>query len=208
MVYTATNWVEGVTTLGPTNMNKIETELVYLDTRIPAAALSYGTTLPGSPVDGQEAILVDNTTNPAYQWRFRYNASSSSAYKWEFIGGDPMNVYVIAQESTTSTAWVDLPTDGPTFAAPRAGEYGIVFSVCAWHSVAGSTSSAGVAVGATAPVAPVVYVTATGGITASTATVLGSVVAGGLMKIRYQAANPGTAFFQARYMSVLPRRVS
>jgi hypothetical protein len=25
MTYTATNWVEGVTTLGPTNMNKIET---------------------------------------------------------------------------------------------------------------------------------------------------------------------------------------
>jgi len=32
MPYTPTNWVEGVTTLGPTNMNKIETELVALDT--------------------------------------------------------------------------------------------------------------------------------------------------------------------------------
>src|SRR4029077_1979087 len=48
---------------------------------------AYGTTLPASPTDGQEAVLVDSVTNPTYQWRFRYNAGSSSAYKWEFVGG-------------------------------------------------------------------------------------------------------------------------
>jgi hypothetical protein len=124
MAYTATNWVEGVTTLGPTNMNKIETELVYLDTRIPPAALSYGTTLPGSPVDGQEAVLVDSTTNPTYQWRFRYNAGSSSAYKWEFVGGSSGRV---SDTATTGIGAVAAWAGGftPTFAAPRAGDYRI-----------------------------------------------------------------------------------
>jgi hypothetical protein len=41
MAYTPTNWVEGVTTLGPTNMNKIETELAALDGRVPAAATAW-----------------------------------------------------------------------------------------------------------------------------------------------------------------------
>ena len=36
MAYTPTNWVEGVTTLGPTNMNKIETELASLDSSVTA----------------------------------------------------------------------------------------------------------------------------------------------------------------------------
>ena len=40
--------------------------------------IAYGTSLPTAPTDGQEAVLVDNTTNPSYQWRFRYNAGSSS----------------------------------------------------------------------------------------------------------------------------------
>src|SRR5215471_11591990 len=44
------------------------------------ASLSYGTTLPSNPVDGQEAVLVDSVTAPTYQWRFRYNAQSTSAY--------------------------------------------------------------------------------------------------------------------------------
>jgi PKD repeat protein len=54
---------------------------------LPQLKVPYGTTLPASPADGQEAILVDSTTNPSYQWRFRYNAGSSSAYKWEYVGG-------------------------------------------------------------------------------------------------------------------------
>jgi hypothetical protein len=72
-------------------------------------ATAYGTTLPAAPFDGQEAILVDSLTNPNYQWRFRYNAGSSSAYKWEFIGGPPK-----------FTAGVS-PTTG--IVAPRAGDY-------------------------------------------------------------------------------------
>ena len=49
----------------------------------------YGTTLPVTPSDGQMAILTDSTTDPHYHWQVRYNASNTSAHKWEFIGGTP-----------------------------------------------------------------------------------------------------------------------
>ena len=65
---------------------------------IPASP-SYGISLPASPVNGQEAILVDSLSNPTYQWRFRYNAVSSSAYKWEFMGGAPAITEVNTEES-------------------------------------------------------------------------------------------------------------
>ena len=47
----------------------------------------YGTTLPGSPYDSKEAILVDSITDPTYRWHLRYNNASTSSYKWECIGG-------------------------------------------------------------------------------------------------------------------------
>jgi hypothetical protein len=83
----------------------------------------YGTTLPGSPVDGQEAILVDSVTNPSYQWRFRYNAGSTSAYKWEFVGGAPLHGKGGSIGNVTSgSGQVDL-SNGPVLTVPRAGDY-------------------------------------------------------------------------------------
>src|SRR4030095_11342304 len=42
--------------------------------------------LPGSPFDGQEIYYLADATNSVI-WHLRYRAGSSSAYKWEFIGG-------------------------------------------------------------------------------------------------------------------------
>ena len=84
----------------------------------PAAVPGYATTLPGSPVDGQETIFVDSLTNPIYQWRFRYNAGSSSAYKWEFVGGSAWTMGHGAAH-TASGAWTFFGTG----TIPRAGEY-------------------------------------------------------------------------------------
>jgi len=96
----------------------------------PAGALlpvQYGTSLPVSPVDGQEAILVDSLTAPTYQWRFRYNAGSSSAYKWEFVGGAPPRVASAASQSISSTSPVSFsPAVSATLA--RAGEYRVTIS--------------------------------------------------------------------------------
>jgi Repeat of unknown function (DUF5907)/Collagen triple helix repeat (20 copies) len=97
------------------------------DSRFLKAAINYGTTLPASPIDGQEAILVDSVTNPSWQWRFRYNASSTSAYKWEFIGGAPITGIQIAPINVTLPSSA-LPLNTPTVIVPRAGEYQIDWS--------------------------------------------------------------------------------
>ena len=93
-----------------------------------AANLNYGTTLPPSPADGQEAVLVDSITNPTYQWRFRYNAGSTSSYKWEFVGGTPLSNEIATQEGFSYTGgYMDSPTVGPQVTVPRAGEYQIEY---------------------------------------------------------------------------------
>jgi hypothetical protein len=86
--------------------------------------IPYGISLPASPTDGQEAILVDSITNPSYQWRFRYNAGSASAYKWEFIGGAEASVEILTSEvRTAGSGYGDLATVGPSMTLPRAGEW-------------------------------------------------------------------------------------
>jgi hypothetical protein len=92
--------------------------------------VAYGTTLPATPADGQEAILVDSITNPSFYpgWRFRYNAGSSSPYKWEFVGGAPYfsRPALGSAESFNNTTNVDL-TNTPSAVLPRAGEYMLEF---------------------------------------------------------------------------------
>lgn len=86
----------------------------------PMFAPPYGTTLPPNPVDGQEAILVDSIANPAWQWRFRYNAQATSPYKWEFVGGAPFSIGPQGNVAVNAASTVDL-TNGPTIVVPRAG---------------------------------------------------------------------------------------
>lgn len=49
--------------------------------------ITYGTSFPSSPANGAIHVLVDSTTDPTWIWTFRYNAVSTSLYKWENIGG-------------------------------------------------------------------------------------------------------------------------
>lgn len=110
----------------------------------------YGTSLPASPADGQEAILVDSLTNPTYQWRFRYNAGSASAYKWEFIGGSPAISIVDNSGSTTSASYAALSGPaGPQITLPRAGDYIIRHGAHVWSANTGIYLQMSFDVGAT-----------------------------------------------------------
>lgn len=88
------------------------------------SSVSIGTTLPASPNDGDEAILVDSTTAPTYAWRFRYDASVTDANKWIFIGGAPITVTSPATNytQTPGTTYVNL-TNRVNVTVPRAGLY-------------------------------------------------------------------------------------
>lgn len=89
------------------------------------AVVGIGTSLPGSPANGDEYILVDSLTAPTYAWRFRYVSGISDAYKWVFIGGADMLAINDAQQNVSgaSGTWLDAPTAGPGMTIPRAGIY-------------------------------------------------------------------------------------
>ena len=86
----------------------------------------YGTTLPTSPTDGMEYILVDSVSAPTYQWRLRYNASSAQTDKWEFVGGPPATAHVVTREQINSASYTGLTT-AQSITVPRAGQYQLEF---------------------------------------------------------------------------------
>jgi hypothetical protein len=98
--------------------------------------VTYGTSLPASPLTGQEAILVDSLTAPTYQWRFRYNGDSTSAYKWEYVGGTSISVVDLSTMAKANTpTWADVGGN-TSLAVPRAGIYD-----CTIHGIMHNTGA-------------------------------------------------------------------
>ena len=177
----------------------------------PAPTVAYGTSLPASPTDGMEAILVDSTSNPSYQWRFRYNAGSSSAYKWEFVGGAPMISYVSAGESTASGSYSNLTTT-QLFTVPRAGDYDVqIMAGYANNTVIGDGGLMGAILNSVSLITRAVFVTS--GLV-NTGPPLGArgrttgLAAGNTIAALYAVVSGGTATFGERSLLVAPVRVS
>ena len=107
--------------------------------------------VPG-PYDGQEVALIVDATN-GIKWRFRYNSSSASVYKWEFVGGSALTASIDTQEAPVSTgAWSDAATVGPSITIPRAGQYRYIAEATGNGTANTSPSSQiGVVVGANTP---------------------------------------------------------
>jgi hypothetical protein len=76
--------------------------------------------LPSAPVDGQEIHFQSTAMATAGAvWRFRYRATSTSPYKWEFIGGSPYASFAGTITPTGTAA--DVPAT--VFPVPLAGDY-------------------------------------------------------------------------------------
>ena len=175
------------------------------------AVIGMGTTLPASPFDGQEYVLVDSLTAPTYQWRFRYCAGITDAYKWVFVGGSRLYHYIGTNETTTTVgSAVDLTTDGPKFTAPRAGIYFIEGMVTVFHSaVSGNCLWFFNAPGGGLVNPYFQFTSAVAGQSSSLyGSSIGPLAAGDIRKIRYQIAGAGTGNFSQRQIWVTPQRVS
>jgi hypothetical protein len=176
----------------------------------PFGGPTYGTTLPASPVDGQEHILVNSTSNPSYQWRFRYNQNSSSPYKWEFIGGAPAWTSESLPASTTSTSYINAGSISLT--GPRAGEYYIAITARISNSGGGGTylsHRVDASVGGDSTAVHAVYpVTLTPWeLTTSRITRHNAITAGAVIALSFRAT-AGTAWVYDRSLSLTPIRVS
>jgi hypothetical protein len=98
--------------------------------------IPVGTTLPGSPANGDKAILVDSTTAPTYVWLFQYSTGVSDANKWVFLGGSPLSGRVVTNESFNTNAYVSLTTP-LSLTLPRAGNYLITHGATVQGNTAG-----------------------------------------------------------------------
>jgi len=167
---------------------------------------NYATTLPGSPTDGQVAILVDSVTLPTYQWMFRWNAGSSNTDKWEFAGGTKAYAEITASESTASTTYVALTTAGPSFALPRAGVYLVEIGVYAAGSVVAIVAMS-YDIGATGAVDTDSVQANNTASTSAARTRLKTGLTAVTLTAKYRVST-GTGTFANRWIAVTPVRVS
>ena len=65
------------------------------------------TSLPGSPIDGQIIYYNADATN-GNVWHLRYRSASSSAYKWEFVGGSRLLSTAVGGTTGTGGSYADL----------------------------------------------------------------------------------------------------
>src|SRR5215471_16848375 len=172
--------------------------------------LSYGTSLPTSPVDGQEAILVDSVTAPNWHWRFRYNAGSTNPYKWEFIGGIPMSYGTFAGTTITSATYADFPSGtmagtGPV--VPRAGVYNVTMDARCDNAADGQQTIVSFKIGANAASDANCINHRTGNWTDASRTTPATCLAGDRLTLQAKTTMSGGRVLQLE-MYILPVRIN
>jgi hypothetical protein len=80
--------------------------------------------------DGMEVYYVADSTNGVV-WHLKYNAATSSTYKWNYVGGIPVTVI----QSASTSALTTTPTllSGPTTTVSLAGEYQVQHGGRCYH---------------------------------------------------------------------------
>jgi hypothetical protein len=169
-----------------------------------------------TPVDGLEVYLrVDDAAGVV--WHLRYNAGSSSAYKWEYLGGAPQSHRVDAQQTSAAAAYSDLATVGPQIVVPRIGEYRAQFGCRIDRSAADSWGEVTLALGGALPGNyadnAITYGFDTGSAFAHTSRSVPVILfttdttAGRTVKMQY--TTPGaTVSFMRRWLEITPIRIS
>jgi hypothetical protein len=105
----------GVTNILTMEVVRLDAPALNITTNIPLV-----TSLPASPVDGQEVYYLADATNGII-WHLRYRAASASAYKWEVLGGPPLRGFYATVENFP-TVW---GSGNPAILVPLAGEYDV-----------------------------------------------------------------------------------
>lgn len=166
------------------------------------------TSLPSSPVNGQDCYILADATNGVV-WHFKYRAASASGFKWEFVGGGSLYSEVLTLESTASGTFVDLTTVGPQVTVPLAGDYDVEFSVIANNTTAGAVNQIAPKFGAAAAAsndrAQANIAAANQGLSAS-AIIRRQLAAATTVKLQYLVGS-GTGSFSLRELKVRPVRV-
>jgi microcystin-dependent protein len=162
--------------------------------------------LPGAPIDGQECYYLADAA-AGVVWRLRYRAASSSAYKWECIGGSPLTAQSTAA-ATVGNALAEAPDNVPRLIAPLAGDWILDYQAQCSHGVAGGYVGVQAFVGAV-PEASSYAVSSTAGysVTVSGSQVrFAGITAGSAAGLRFTTSS-GTGSVYWRAISLRPARV-
>jgi len=165
-----------------------------------------------TPYDGQEIVLTDSLTAPTFNWHFRYNASDSTAYKWEFIGGPAYTIEVNPQV-IVSSAWPTLGagSGGPSFDVPRGGNYLCTLGANAVNNATASAPMIALAVQGTLVDQSVCYgapSAANLSVALSRSVTVSGLAATNTISARYGVLATGAGGFDRRWLTVLPAKVS
>lgn len=177
----------------------------------PSTSIPLVTSLPASPVDGQE-VYYDTGSNGVV-WHLRYRAGSASAYKWEFVGGGALYDEIAASGSRANTAYGDVTQVGPAVTLPLAGDYEVGHGgTLAAQNLQGAFILMSYAIGATAAVdADAVWKVSPSAYSDS-----GSVcrvrrknglAAGTVLQTKYRTSAAVNGFAQDRWINARPIRV-
>lgn len=169
-------------------------------------------TLIVAPQSGDEIVYAADSTN-GVNWHLRYNGSSSSPYKWEYVGGSPL-MATAADVNITQPA-TPIYNNGSTTlsqALTYAGDYDITIGVLqnaknnAYTSIALSGGTSASAVDADAVYSAVsgtdsgLFLTRTLRKTISAAAVT--------VTMQHKGAGSQSAYFNNRALRITPVRVS
>jgi hypothetical protein len=200
--YVPTAYTRNSAASGAGDVTDLTAHLGGIDSRF---APSFVTSLPSTPYDGQIIYYRADATNGVI-WQFRYNASSASSYKWEFVGGGKLYSFIATQENRSTTVYGDLTTVGPSITAPLAGDYHIMWGAGGFNRSTGQGYMA-LNVGGTAYTTQDHYlIFASQGDTPWREVIIPNISAASLIKAQY-ASSTGQSDWWSRYMLVHPRRV-
>ena len=194
----------------PRDIQALATKLDgYSSLRPPAVS-----SLPASPVDGQECYFTADAAN-GVQWHLRYRAAASGPYKWEVIGGASLYAEVAAQQPVTGGgAFADPATAGPQITVPLAGDYDMVSACLVFNTAASGGANGLIAapkIGAAAAVDTDAIIQAAvpfGTYTTAGRTIRRTVpAAASLVKLQYRILGAGTVNTGLRVLNLMPVRV-
>jgi hypothetical protein len=205
--YVPTRYTRNSAASGAGDTTDLTAHLSGIDARF---APTFVTSLPSSPYDGQ-IIYYQVSASDGIIWQLRYNASSSSSYKWEFIGGPPRLSTIGANENRASTTYGDLATVGPSITVPLAGDYIITIGFTGNNGNANNIAYMSYQVGATSAIDAdaVSYLSSVnaGSYASSTKPQLKTGIAASSAIVAKYKTSGASVYFMDRFMQITPVRV-
>jgi hypothetical protein len=200
--FTKTAWTDNaLPSISAAQLNRIESGIFL-------ASAPLVTVLPSTPVDGQECNYLADATNGVV-WHLVYRSATG---KWHYTGGPELYGYILTEESTTSGAFTDLTTPGPSLTAPLAGTYDLEWNFRGYNTASQNACVMSLNIAGATPVETdgadvYAFGASTGYIPTAISRRRLTLTAGAPVKAQYKYSGPiggSTSYFMKRTLTMRP----